>query len=255
MKTFHRRGILILAILLLIKIPWEHRLQQELPEISALSLPQQLQQGLVMGALSGFRSVIADLLWIQIIPVWEKQQWPRVEQLIALASTLQPRSILFWEMGAHYLAWDASLDHRRDWREPHEARRLWAEQQWIQAGIRHLERGLSFHPHHPKLWIQLGWVYFQRKGDYRRAAENFQKAAQEPNCPHYVERLAGYSLEKTGDMAAAYLYWKSLLDQPVRPGQPRDRRPLIEKRLRILEKELSLSKQPSVQGYNQEHRR
>ena len=89
-----------------------------------LTLREQIGQGAFLAALSGFRGVIADVLTIRANIAWQNGQWSRLLLLYNQIGTLQPRLTLGWEMGAWYLAFDASKAALDDPTQPREALRI-----------------------------------------------------------------------------------------------------------------------------------
>src|ERR1041385_5273551 len=71
-------------------------------------------------ALSGFRSIVADVLFIQAQVAWERTEWGRVLLLFRQVTTLQPRAILFWDMAAWHMAWNASVAAMNDQTQPQQ---------------------------------------------------------------------------------------------------------------------------------------
>ena len=57
-----------------------------------LDLREQIGQLGFLAALSGFRSLVADVAFIQAHVAWERTEWGRVLLLFREATTLQPRS-------------------------------------------------------------------------------------------------------------------------------------------------------------------
>ena len=101
-------------------MPIEHALSAQRAKDNAavlrlgLELREQVGQLGVVAALSGFRSVIADFLFIQAHVAWERTEWARVLLLFRQVTTLQPRSVLFWDMAAWHMAWNASAAAMND---------------------------------------------------------------------------------------------------------------------------------------------
>ena len=77
-----------------------------------------------LAALSGFRAVVADLLWIQAHTAWENTDWGRMKLLFDTVTTLQPRAIVFWEGAAWHMAWNASVAALENRSEPRLALRV-----------------------------------------------------------------------------------------------------------------------------------
>ncbi len=82
-------------------------------------------RGLTIGVLSGMRSVVADIIWVVPMTLaWEKQEWFKMGGYINLCTSLQPRVVTFWDMGAWQLAWNASVAAEQNVKEPNPLKRL-----------------------------------------------------------------------------------------------------------------------------------
>ncbi len=95
-------SLLIVCALLVVgaaRLPVEHalfleRTQQHLysaPPLD-LSLREQLGQLGFVAALGGFRSLVANFLFIQAHVAWERTEWSRVLNLFRQTTTLQPHA-------------------------------------------------------------------------------------------------------------------------------------------------------------------
>src|SRR5213075_3542652 len=73
-----------------------------------LDLREKLGQLGFVAALSGFRAIVADALFIQAYAAWENTEWGRMLLLFRHVTTLQPRVMLFWDTAAWHMAWNAS---------------------------------------------------------------------------------------------------------------------------------------------------
>src|SRR5450755_4716411 len=97
-----------------LKLPAERALLAEHRQLNVravafdLDLREQIGQLGFIAALSGFRSLVADVLFIQAHVAWERTEWGRVLLLFRQVTTLQPRALLFWDMAAWHMAWNAS---------------------------------------------------------------------------------------------------------------------------------------------------
>src|SRR5207248_732744 len=74
-----------------------------------LGLRQQVTQREFLAAMSGFRSIVADLLWIQANAAWERTEWGRMVLLFNNITALQPRNMMFWDLAGWHMAWNASV--------------------------------------------------------------------------------------------------------------------------------------------------
>src|SRR5215813_9048447 len=103
------RGLIALAVLIvmgMLKLPVErdlaelHRQEHFRGVEFNLDLREKLGQLGFIAALSGFRAIVADGLFIQANVAWERTEWGRVLLLFQHVTTLQPRVVMFWDMAA-----------------------------------------------------------------------------------------------------------------------------------------------------------
>jgi len=159
-----------------------------------LGLREQIGQMGFVAALSGFRSLIADVLFIQTHVAWERTDWGRILVLFRQITTLQPREILFWDMAAWHMAWNAGTAALNDSTQPRLALRIKAQREYFQLGKDFLERGIRNNPERPQLYEALARLYRDKYKDHEHAAEFFGKAAGLPGAPSYAKRFAAYEL-------------------------------------------------------------
>jgi tetratricopeptide (TPR) repeat protein len=229
-----------------VKVAWEHGLharQETLhlrPPGFTIALRQQLGQGMGLALLGGMRGIVADLTWLEAQNAWEKRAWFKLKNLVQICVTLQPRSVLFFEMGSWHLAWNASINKRSDPNLPGEPQRIREERLWAQAGETLVEEGLAINPVSQRLWLQLALLRHQRLKDYAGAAEAYRQASLLPDAPAYAERFVGYFLEKAGLEREAYEHWKRMWQRPEVQIDPSLFGDKIAERIRKLETSLNI---------------
>src|SRR6266446_832251 len=130
-----------------------------------LGLRQQIGQLGFIAALSGFRSLVADALFIQAHVAWERTEWGRVLLLFRQVTTLQPRAILFWDMAAWHMGWNASVAALNDHTQPRQALRVKAQREYFALGKDFLERGIKNNPDRPELYEALARLYKEKYKD------------------------------------------------------------------------------------------
>lgn len=201
-----------------------------------LGLREQIGQLGFIAALSGFRSLVADALFIEAHVAWERTEWGRVLLLFRQVTTLQPRAILFWDIAAWHMAWNASTAALNDTSQPRLALRLKAQREYFELGKDFLERGIRNNPERPQLYEALARLYRDKYNDHERAAEFFAKAAEQPGAPSYNRRFAAYELSQCeGREAEAYRQLRSLYDRGLN-----ERPPTLLRRLKHLEIKLDI---------------
>lgn len=179
----------------------------------SLALREQIGQGAFIAALGGFRAAVADLLWLRAHAAWQRTEWGRMKLLFDQVTALQPRVLLFWDMAAWHMAWNASIATLNDPRQPRATLRLHAARQYVRLGEDYLARGIRNNPDRGLLHQRLGLLYREKLGDHCAAAAEYDLAARFPDAPGYMERFAAYELaacpgkerEAYGRLRALYL--------------------------------------------------
>ncbi len=202
-----RKWRIVAAVVLLagfgaLKFPLELRLEAEQREAwfhgvnFNLELREQVGQLGFLAALGGFRSLLAAVLWIEAHTAWENLEWGRMAGLFNTVVTLQPRSLLYWDMAAWHMAWNASIAALNNPDQPSEALRIRAQRQYFDLGRSFLERGLRSNSDRHLLYERLGILLRDKYEDHCGASEAFARAAEFPDAPPYLARFAGYEAAK-----------------------------------------------------------
>src|SRR5213596_3945675 len=239
------RLLVALAILVAvggIKLPIEHDLkrlhrQEHFRGVEFnLDLREKLGQLGFVAALSGFRAIVADGLFIQAHVAWERTEWGRVLLLFRHVTTLQPRVILFWDMAAWHMAWNAAVAAMNDKSQPRVALRVKAQREYFALGKDFLERGIKNNPDRPQLYEALARLYKEKYKDHEHASEFFAKAAALPGARTYDRRFSAYELSYCeGREREAYERLRQLYDK----GE-KERLPTLISRLKFLEDKLGI---------------
>lgn len=231
-----------------VRMPLEHRLDQSHRHLHLravafdLGLREQIGQLGFVAALSGFRSIVADVLFIQAHVAWERTEWGRVLLLFRQVTTLQPRATLFWDMAAWHMAWNASVAALNDTQQPRLALRVKAQREYFALGKDFLERGIKNNPERPELYEALGRLYRDKYNDHANASEAFAQAATRPGAPSYDKRFAAYELSYCeGREQEAYTRLRAL----YLSGEP-ERLPTLITRLKFLEEKLNVPPQQRI---------
>jgi hypothetical protein len=201
-----------------------------------LDLREKLGQLGFVAALSGFRSIVADVVFIEAHVAWERTEWGRVLLLFRQVTSLQPHAVLFWDLAAWHMAWNASVAALNDKTQPRRALRIKAQRDYFALGKNFLERGIQNNPDKPQLCESLARLYKDKYDDHEHASEYFGKAAALPGAPTYDRRFAAYELSYCeGREREAYGRLRALYDE----GE-KERLPTLISRLKHLEGKLNI---------------
>jgi hypothetical protein len=211
------------------------------PELN-LDFREKIAQLGFVAALSGFRAVLADFLFIKAHAAWERTEWDRVLFLFRQITALQPHVPLFWDTAAWHMAWNASAAALNDPSQPRQALRVKAQRDYFALGKDFLERGIKNNPRSPKLYESMAMLYRDKYNDHAHASEFYRKAADCPGAPSYDKRFSAYELSYCeGWEPQAYIQLRRLYDE----GE-QERLPTLIKRLKFLEAKLNIPKNQRI---------
>ena len=201
-----------------------------------LDMRERLGQMGFVAALSGFRAILADLFWIQGHTAWERTEWGSMKLLFDTVTSLQPRAVMFWDLSAWHMAWNAGHAALYDETQPREALRLKAQREYWKIGEDFLLRGIQNNPDKPFLYEKLGFLYREKFRDHAKAYEAYERSAQFPNATEYCKRFALYELAQVpGREREAYERLMAL----YRVGES-EHLPTLLTRIQELEEKLSV---------------
>jgi hypothetical protein len=193
-------AVLALLIFGVVRMPFEARLEKEHKAAYFhgakldLSLREKIGQMGFLAALSGFRALVADFLWIHAHVLWERTEWGAMKVDLDAVTSLQPRCILFWDQASWHMAFNASVAAYEDKKQPREALRIKAQREYWKLGEDYLIRGIANNPDVPTLYDHLGFLYREKFKDHCKSAELYAQCARIPDAPVYAHRFALYEL-------------------------------------------------------------
>ena len=237
--------LLVLVLLGLVTRPIEAPAWQVVkarqPEMNLEAIEGALGQGLVVGVLGGFRAVMADFLWIRTNTIWERRDRVKLDAMVRLVTTLDPRPEFFWINGARMVAYDVPnwrIKEEGGYDAVPESRKQALDLEQAEQAFVMLERAREFHPNNAKLYLETAQIYLNRLKDNENAAKWFLLASQQPDAPYFAARIYGELLRREGKDAEAYDYLQQLFNEL--PDDPYAQKPIILDRIRELEDELKV---------------
>ncbi|MGH8048234.1 MAG: hypothetical protein ACREKL_13410 [Chthoniobacterales bacterium] len=240
-----KRVSIAIALLLLFgaaRLPMEIHLQKEqqaagFNSVSPRTLRQKVGQQGFIAALSGFRSLVAAVLWLEAQDAWEKIEWGRMDGIFQTVTTLQPKSPLYWDMSAWHMAWNAAHAALEDEKkQPSKILRERDERHYWERGRQYYEEGMRNNPDSALLAGNLGVLERDKFEDHAAAAKAFDIAASKEVTRPYWKRAAAYEIAKIpGREREAYDRLKSYYDQ-----SEKERLPAVIATIKRLEEKLGI---------------
>lgn len=106
-------------------------------------------------ALGGFRGLLADVLWVRAADLQEQGAFFEVAQLANWITRLEPRYPEVWS----YHAWNMAYNITAVVPDPGDR---W---HWVMNGVHLLrDQGIPSNPRDPKLYWELGWLFYDKVG-------------------------------------------------------------------------------------------
>ena len=200
-------------------------------------LEQGAGQGIVLAVLGGFRTLMADILWLQTMQAWEKEDLNKTLSLIQFTTTVDPEPKFFWLNGARIIAndmphWDASQGRTPE--ETHQKMHA-----LTQAAISFLQNAQLQHPKKPDWLMEIGHIHLNKLKDPNTAAHFYKRAYLEfDTTPYYIARLHAQLLQRVGRDQEAYEFLTWL--HSTLPDDPYAQSGVVLGRIRKLERRLSI---------------
>ena len=152
-------------------------------------------------AVLSFDAITADLYWIRAIQHYGRARLQRSSEarydllfpLLDLTTSLDPHFLIAYRFGAFFLSE----------RAPGGADRP-------DLAIRLLEKAVAANPNRWEYPHDIGFVHY-RRGDFRQAAEWFQRASEVPGATNWLGPLAAVTLATGGDLKSSRFLWQNIL--------------------------------------------
>jgi tetratricopeptide (TPR) repeat protein len=211
------------------------------PELKLEDIQAALGQGLVVGVLGGLRTILADFVWLRANTIWERRDRAKLDPLIRLATTLDPRPDFFWINGSRMIAYDVPAWRIREeggYDAVPDAREAAINREQAEQAFQLIKDGMRFHPDDAKFYLEMAQIYAHRLKDDARAAEWFLKASEADNAPFFAARIHAELLRKQGLEKEAYDFLRELHREL--PDVPLARKGIVLERIRELETSLEI---------------
>ncbi len=151
--------------------------------------------GVMIGSiLGGFREIGAAMMWAKVHTLWYegKGTWFECLSVMRAVTLLDPHWIEPWRLTSWHLAYNLYVETKD------------AEEQAIllDKAISALKEGISWNPEKKDLYLELGWLYFDKLDDYENAAKWFRHCMQFEH-PLFIDRMMAHGYELLPDIPKA----------------------------------------------------
>jgi tetratricopeptide (TPR) repeat protein len=171
----------------------KYKPQAAADEVLFLSSPKVIER-----ASLGYDGLMACVYWTRAVQYFgyrhhnNATSYNLLAPLLEITTHLDPHLLVAYEFGASFLA-PQPPDGAG---EPQRAVEL------MQYGIQH-------NPGNWKLYYDLGFVYYINLGDYKKAAEVFERGSQIPHAHPFLRILAAQMAQHAGEYQTARMLWSA----------------------------------------------
>lgn len=152
---------------------------------------------MVAGLASGFKSQVANLLWMKSDEYWHKGLLTRQNPLMEMVVTLDPQFIEAWSTAGWHWAYniyaDIPLNDVYKNIKPVSLQQKTIRQKQetaIETGLNYLSRGANMNPETYRLWFEWGWTRAEKAGYYDEETVELFKTARKQNDAREVEKTS-----------------------------------------------------------------
>jgi hypothetical protein len=126
-----------------------------------------LSSMMIAGLASGFKSQVANLIWMKSDEYWHKGMPTRQVPLMEAVVTLDPQFIEAWSTAGWHWAYNiyADLPTRADLKKNEAALRK-EQERAVMIGLDYLNRGSEMNPETYRLWFENAWTRGEKAGIY-----------------------------------------------------------------------------------------
>ena len=149
-----------------------------------------------------YDAVLADLYWIRAIQHYggergsdRPKRYDLLYPLLDLTTSLDPRFTVAYRFGAIFLM------------EPYPGGAGRPD-----LAIKLLEKGIQQTPERWEYYLDIGFVYYWRLSDHKKAAEWFERGGDLPGGPWWLRTYAAVMLAKGGDRQSSRFLWRNIYE-------------------------------------------
>ena len=188
-----------------------------------------LSSMMVAGLASGFKSQVANLLWMKSDEYWHKGMPTRQVPLMEAVVTLDPQFIDAWSTAGWHWAYNiyADLPERPDLKKNPKALRR-EQERAVTIGLDYLKRGSNINPETYRLWFENAWTRGEKAGIYDAETVQLMRNAREQKDSRELERTVA-DANKQGGSKTIKVQGDDLVGRNI--GHIYEKMPIIDKAL------------------------
>ena len=144
---------------------------------------------MVAGLASGFKSQVANLLWMKSDEYWHQGLFTRQVPLMEAVVTLDPQFIDAWSTAGWHWAYNIYADIPTNPDNIKAGPKVIRDKQEdaVATGLDYLDRGSNLNPDTYRLWFEYGWTRAEKAGYYDLKTVELYKTARTKSDARQIE--------------------------------------------------------------------
>lgn len=155
-----------------------------------------------LGAISGFRQVVAGLLWVRADSFFHQGNYDAILPLIRVITWLDPNFLDVYATGGWHLTYNFTDQEQR------------SDRRYLPAGRALLNEMIQNNPDLFDGYREAGWLNFDKIKDYDEAIRYYKTALTKKNVDYtQAGHQLAHSYERTGRVNEAVRQWQAMVEK------------------------------------------
>ncbi|MBL8047722.1 MAG: tetratricopeptide repeat protein [Chthonomonas sp.] len=151
-------------------------------------------------ALSGFREMIAGILWVKGDSYFESGNYDAILPIIRLVTWLDPGQIDVYATGMWHIAYNFTDEQSR------------SDRRYIPSAVALGDEGSRNNPNTYEMFFETGWLFYHKiDDDYGQSVSYWEKAITKPDIIPARRNLLSNAYQRDGQIDKALEYYEKLL--------------------------------------------
>ena len=154
----------------------------------------------MLGAVSGFRQVIAGLLWVRADSFFHQGNYDAILPLVRIITWMDPNFLDVYSTGAWHIMYNFTDEQQR------------SDRRYLPAGVALLKEGIASNSKLYDLYAEAGWSNFDKLKNYEEAVRYYTEGSKTSNVDWTrVGHVLAHSLERNGQIDESIQMWERVL--------------------------------------------
>ncbi len=167
-----------------------------------MSMQQGLAPDQLLLALSGFREMIAGILWVRADAFFDQGNYDAILPIIRLVTWLDPKQIDVYATGMWHIGYNFTDEESR------------SDRRYLPSAVALGKEGARNNPETYELFYETGWLFYHKVNDnYSKSVEWLEMAMKREDVIPARRNLLGMAYQRDGQVKRGLQYYYEVLDR------------------------------------------